>query len=489
MMEIDTGAIGSMPRLAASWRSSTARLIVIYGAFFVAWSVLLVAAINWQTSHYLEQVVDQILEQRIQYLATVERDKLPNALAMTGAIDLRGVMSFGLFDANGRYVSGNIDRLPQDLPADGQVHPLPDGVQRTSGELTGRSRGVAIPLGDGARVVLSRATTVIDRVGELIRNGLLWALSLSAIPGLLGGFLLSRGPLQRVRRIETAIQPIMRGDLRTRLPVSGRRDELDMLATIVNRMLDQIERLLGEVKGVSDSIAHDLRTPLTRLRAQLHRVQQQGATDDPRSATIEHCIAEVDTLLDRFRALLRISELEDMHRREGFTEVDLGETLRRVHELYAPLAEDKNIAFAVTTSGPISTLQADAHLLFEAISNLVGNAIKFTPAQGQVELRASALAQGPRIDVLDSGPGIAPGEREAVLRRFYRSRFDEGDGGHNVPGYGLGLSIVAAIAKLHDFRLEIGSNNDTAQMLGGARMTLYCWPHDNAKFGIANPAS
>ncbi len=333
------------PHISEKWRSSTARLIVIYGAFFVAWTVLLVAIIHWQTAHYLETVVDQILEQRIQYLATVEREKLPATLAMTGAIDLRGVMSFGEFDANGRYMAGNIDRLPQDLPADGRVHLLPDGVQRINGERTGHSRGVAIALGDGVQVVLARSTSVIDRVGVLIRNGLFWALSLSFVPGLLGGFLLSRGPLQRVRRIETAIAPIMRGDLGARVPVSGRRDELDMLASIVNRMLDRIEHLLGEVKGVSDAIAHDLRTPLTRLRAQLYRVQQQGEAQDPRTATIESCIVDVDTLLDRFRALLRISELEDFRRRAGFGAIDLHETLDRVHELYAPLAEDKGVNF------------------------------------------------------------------------------------------------------------------------------------------------
>jgi signal transduction histidine kinase len=452
-------------RLGDQWRSSTARLIMLYGGFFVAWSVFLVTLINWETSRYLETVVDQVLEQRIQYLTEVEREKLPATLALTGAIDLRGVMSLGLFDANGRYMAGNIDRLPEGLPADGQVHALPDGIQSISGERTGHSRGVAIKLSDGVQIVLSRTTNVIDRVGELTRNGLIWALSLSVVPGLLGGFLLSRGPVQRVRRIEAAIQPIMRGDLGARVPVSERRDELDMLAAIINRMLDQIERLLGEVKGVSDSIAHDLRTPLTRLRAQLHRVQQQSDAHDPRSVTIERCIVDVDALLDRFRALLRISELEDFHRRAGFSDIDLGEILHRVHELYSPVAEDKNVAFAIDVAGVLPRIHADGDLLFEAFSNLVDNAIKFTPAHGKVELRASTQAQGARVDILDSGPGIPEPEHEAVLRRFYRSEC-----GRTAPGYGLGLSIVSAIIKLHGFRFEIADNPS-----GGARMSVYTW--------------
>jgi signal transduction histidine kinase len=275
-----------------------------------------------------------------------------------------------------------------------------------------------------------------------------------------------------VRNIETAIQPIMRGDLGARLPVSERRDEVDMLATIVNRMLDRIERLLGEVKGVSDSIAHDLRTPLTRLRAQLYRMQTESDPTDPRTAMLERCIVDTDALLDRFRALLRISELEDLRRRAGFAEVDLGDTLRRVHELYTPVAEDKGVTLTLTLDQPQS-VNADAHLLIEALSNLVANAIKFTPAQGTVELRGGRTPNGPRIDVLDNGPGIPTAERGAVLQRFYRS-----ESGRETPGFGLGLSIVAAIIRLHDFRLEISDNAPR-----GARLTLYCWPQ-----GAQSPA-
>ncbi len=467
MTQIDTSSPQEAPaHISERWRSSTARLIVIYGVFFLAWMVLLVVLIQWQTSRYLETVVDEILEQRIHYLSTIEREKLPATLAMTGAIDLRGAMSFGLFDANNRYMAGNIDHLPEDFPADGQVHPLPAGVQRTSGEQTGHSRAVGLRFEDGVLILLSRSTSVIERVGDLIRNALFWALSLSVVPGLLGGLLLSRGPLKRVRRIETTIAPIMRGDLGARMPVSGRRDELDMLASIVNRMLDRIERLLGEVKGVSDSIAHDLRTPLTHLRAQLYRVQLESSTTDPRTPTIEHCIVDVDSLLDRFRALLRISELEDIRRRSGFGAIDPGEILHRVHELYLPLAEDKGVAFALDIEAALPALHADGDLLFEALSNLVDNAIKFTPQQGNAALRAGKQPQGIRIDIFDSGPGIPPVEREAVLGRFYRSEC-----GRAAPGYGLGLSIVAAIVKLHDYHFEIGSGE-----AGGSRMTIKCWP-------------
>ena len=458
--------------LSGRWRSSTKRLILVYGAFFVAWTVVLIGAISWQTANYLDGIVDSILEQRLRYLSSVERARLPTLLAATNQLDLRGLMASGLFDAQGHYLSGDIEHLPAGLAVDGRVHPLPEGVQRISGERAARMHAVALRLDDGSVMLLARDYRVVDQVGTIIRSGLAWALSLTLVPGLLGGYLLSRGPLRRVRRIETAIEPVMRGDLGARLPVSGRRDEFDMLAAIVNRMLDQIERLLGEVKGVSDSIAHDLRTPLTRLRTQLHRAQQLGGDGDPRGELVERCIVEADALLDRFRALLRISELEDIGRRAGFGTVDVGETLRRVHELYAPLAEEKEVAFALE-AGTLPALRADGHLLFEAIGNLVDNAIKFAPRGGRVVLRASGADDGRvTLEVSDDGRGIPPGEREAVLHRFYRSA---ASGADEAAGHGLGLPLVAAIVRLHGYALSIADN-----VPHGTRITLRCWMANDA---------
>jgi signal transduction histidine kinase len=449
--------------LSQRWRSSTVRLIAMYGAFFLAWSLVLIGTISWQTTQYLDRVVGDILEQRLRYLASVERPRLPAMMVATNQLDLRGVMLFGLFDANGAYLSGNIDHVPDELPADAAVHALPRGVRTTGGERNERALGVAMRLQSGDLLVLARYTSVADRLGAMTRSAAAWALSLLLIPGIIGGILLGRGPLRRVRAIENAIEPVMRGDLGARLPVSPRRDEFDVLAATINRMLDRIEDLLGEVKGVSDSIAHDLRTPLTRLRAQIHRLQADSDPHDPRSGVLERCIVDIDALLDRFRALLRISELEDLRRRAGFASVDLADTLQRVHELYAPLAEDRRIAFALVIENP-PPVQADAHLLIEAVSNLVANAIRFTPEGGSVKLQAAAAAGVARIDVFDSGPGIPPAERSTVLQRFSR-----GTRAQDSSGFGLGLSIVSAIVKLHEFTLEIGDNPD-----GGARLTILC---------------
>ena len=438
--------------LAELSRISTVRLLPVYGILFVLWSVLLVGWVQYDTMRYLSSVIDGVLHQRINYLTHIDRERLPEAMAQTRALDVRGVTLYGLFDEHGGKVAGNIDRIPEGISLDGEVNFVRGGVQMEGLEKPVRARGVGARLNTGETLILARSTNVMDQVNTIIYRSLIWGLTLTVIPGLIGGLWLARGPLMRIRKLETAAQPIRRGDLHQRLPVSGRRDELDMLAGIVNSMLEEIERLMSEVKGVCDSIAHDLRTPLTRLRSQLHRMHREAGDDSAHGAMVGQAILDVDSLLDRFRALLRISELEDMHRRAGFTEVNLIKTIDHVREIYTPLAEDKHIAFTFEIAREIPVVRGDPHLLLEALSNIVDNAIKFTPAGGSIQLRLTQDdAEGVRIDVIDSGPGIRSTEREAVLQRFYRGTCSSKD----VSGSGLGLSIVAAIVKLHGFKLQI----------------------------------
>jgi signal transduction histidine kinase len=247
-----------------------------------------------------------------------------------------------------------------------------------------------------------------------------------------------------------------------RLPLSNRRDELDMLAAIVNAMLDRIERLMHEVKGVCDNIAHDLRTPLTRLRAQLYRIQQQAPEGSPEAVQMDQVIAETDTLMARFRGLLRISELEDHQRRSGFVQLDPQPLLQELYDFYLPLAEEGQVTLLLDAPPTLPGLTGDRALLFEALANLLSNSIKFTPPGGEVTLRAVNDEGCVRIDVLDTGPGIPEAERVAVFQRFYRSDDQHG-------GFGLGLSIVAAIVNLHGFSLEVDNRPG-----GGAKLSLHC---------------
>ncbi|UPG90613.1 HAMP domain-containing histidine kinase [Luteibacter aegosomaticola] len=445
-----------MRPLTDAWRSATSRLILIYGALFAIWCVVLLGVVQWESSRYLTNVVDGMLAARLHYLERTDPHRLRDTVDAASAIDATGFMAAGLFDAKGQRIAGNIEKVPAGLDEDGVIHAVQARVDENSDEPARRARGMANTLPDGERLVVVKESAVIDGLGAIIRRGALWGLSLTLIPGVLGGILIARRPARRVREIQLAMEPIREGDLSVRLPVSRTGDEVDLLAGTVNTTLGEIERLLGEVKGVTDNIAHDLRTPLTRMRTRLYRVQQQ-IEGTPEAEQLEAAVEEIDTVLARFRALLRVSELEDRQRSACFESMDLGTVLKNVHEFYAPLAEDRHQVFELDV-GKLPHLRGDPQLMFEAFANLVGNAIKFTPNGGAIRLVALTDPTGDaRVDIADTGPGIPVGEREAVFRRFYRS-----DETRSKPGCGLGLAIVSAIVRLHGYSLAVGGNDDGA---------------------------
>jgi signal transduction histidine kinase len=454
-----------LPNPSKGWSSSTSRLLALYSFLFVAWSSILMGVLYFEVTSYLNKLTRHSMLQRQHLFAHMSGKQLDDALVASQAFEERSFDAYGLFDAQLNPVAGRIRQIPAELGLDGQVHELRRCLDADDPHLPRDScDAVAIKVNDGRWLVLVRDNGSLFVVTRIILHALLWGLSLTIIPGVAGWYLLRRRPLKRIRAIQASAELIVAGDLTRRLPLSTRRDELDMLAAIVNVMLDRIERLMHEVKGVCDNIAHDLRTPLTRLRAQLYRIRQQSADDAPQAQALQQAIGETDTLMARFRGLLRISELEDRQRRAGFVDLDPHALLAELHDFYLPLAEDGDIHLQLEQPPQLPALHGDRELLFEALANLLGNAIKFTPVGGTVRLQASQDASGVHIAVEDSGPGIPAEEREAVLKRFYRS-----EEGHRHAGFGLGLSIVAAIVDLHGFGLEVGGSE-----LGGAALILHC---------------
>jgi signal transduction histidine kinase len=280
----------------------------------------------------------------------------------------------------------------------------------------------------------------------IITEALTWSGVLILLAGLALGLLLSAAPLQRVRRLQAVAQDIARGDLKRRMPVSGRGDELDVFATAVNYMIDEVERLMSEVKGATEVIAHDLLSPLANAALQLRRIQRSDVHEPQAVARVA---ARIEEVLERFRAILRIAELDVRQRRGGFASIDLAEVTDPVAELYQPLAEVAGIRLQVLAERG-TTVEGDAKLLFEAVSNLIDNAIKFSGRGSTVQVRLGTNAARPQIIIEDDGPGIPAAERAAVLQRFYR-----GERTRPVAGSGLGLSVVAAIVRLHEFSLTL----------------------------------
>ncbi|HDS0951477.1 TPA: HAMP domain-containing protein [Stenotrophomonas maltophilia] len=455
----------SSAKLSDGWRSSSSRLLGLYSLLFVAWSCVLLGVLYWRVSLYLDELAQSAVLQRAHLFEHFSGDALAEALRENRRYDLHGIDAYGLFTPHGEPLAGVLKTLPKQLPIDGSAHPV-SGLPITDVNAQGkRGFGLAMPTRDGRILVLVRYSGPLNEVNHLILDALLWGVSLTLVPGLLGWHLLRRRPLRRIQAIEQATAQIVAGNLGQRLPLSNRRDELDMLAAIVNAMLDRIEQLMTEVKGVCDNIAHDLRTPLTRLRAQLYRMRQQVGDGEPQALALEQVLDETDTLMARFRALLRISELEDHQRRSGFVALAPDALLQEIHAFYAPLAEEKGQWLALELAADLPVVVGDRGLLFEAIGNLLDNAIRFAPEGGRVLLAAREQDGATCIAVEDSGPGIPEAERSLVFQRFHRAEASEGG------GFGLGLSIVAAIAGLHGFRLGVGQS-----LLGGAGFSLLCRP-------------
>ena len=305
------------------WRSSSSRLLALYSSLFVAWSGILMGVMYYEVSSYLDTLAKHSLMQRQHLFSRFQGAQLEDALAASVTFDVRGIDAYGLFDDQRRYLSGPLRQIPQGLPLDGKIHILSDCVDADDPTLPADScDATATRTLDGRWLVLVRDNGSLFAVTRIILHALLWGVSLTILPGIAGWHLLRRRPLRRIRAIQASAEAIVAGDLTRRLPLSNRRDELDMLAAIVNAMLERIERLMNEVKGVCDNIAHDLRTPLTRLRAQLYRIQQQADDGSTLAVQLDSVLGEADTLMARFRGLLRISELEDRQRRSGFVQLD-----------------------------------------------------------------------------------------------------------------------------------------------------------------------
>jgi signal transduction histidine kinase len=439
-----------MPSLEI-FRTSSFRLACLSGGAFALCAVILFGFVYWQADIDETARIDRFTEHQLRSIGAGDVDASIARLAATSPNGPRdGSGHYGLFAADGTRLAGNILTLPATLPLDGHAVRVAEPSTALGGMAGGPARAAGLILPDGRRLVIARDVAEI----EGLQQALVRALEIGVLPAVglsLGvGFLLSWRAVRRVRAIRRTIERIMSGRLQDRLATAGTGDDFDQLADSVNRMLDEIARLLDEIQGVGDDIAHDLRTPLTRVRTRLERSRQQAGTREELVDGIEAAMRGLDQALGIITALLRIAEIEDGRRRAAFGDVDLSAVARDIGELYEPIAEARGVALAVDAEPRLPVL-ADRDLLIEAIANVIDNAVKFTPAGGHVSIAALARDGRNVVRVVDSGPGIPADEREAVMKRFYRS-----DKSRHHLGSGLGLGLVDAIVKLHGFEVSIG---------------------------------
>lgn len=442
-------------------RTTSFRLALLFSLLFGVASLTLFGFLYVQTSGYLVSRVDGWLEREQQAFAALSPDGFMARLATRTVADPNLERPFVLFDPAGRRVIGSelelppalLARLPDDRPFD-------FSYQR-AGQTT-RYRGLTYHTPSANRLLIAQDMTMTRRFDELLVRSFFWGGLVTAALGLAGAVSAGLNAVTRIDEVTRATQRIVAGNLSERLPTRGRSGDLDRLAHVINGMLGEIERLMQEVKGVCDNIAHDLRTPVTRLLAGLERARRRARETGEYEAAVDEAIVEIKGMLKTFAALLRISEVESGARRAGFTEVDLGTVAADVAELYEPIAEEKGVTLEAVREGDgVAVVAGDPSLLFEAISNLAENALKFTPRGGRVALRSFAADGSVGIAVSDTGPGIPPEQRAAVRRRFYRL-----EESRHTPGTGLGLALVAAVARLHAMELTI------ADAEPGSRITL-----------------
>ncbi len=436
-------------RLPEFVHSTTFRWALGVAFAFGVCTLLLFGFVYWQTATYVTANIDAIVATDVRLEQDTPRDQALAFVNEHNLEDPRRVKLAGLFEPDGHPIAGNVAALPIGLPLDGMAHPIRLIRVDNRGREMQNVRAAALRQTSGDVLLVGRDADELREIAEIVARALALGLLPALCLALLTGTLLSKRAQWRIDEMNRRVQRVVTSEFKERLPIGEYDDPLNRLAKIVNDMLDQIERLVNELASVGDDIAHDLRTPLTRVRAILERGRDTAGSMQDLYTTTDRAIAGLDQSLTIITALLRIAEIDHSRRIAGMGTIQLSEILQAVHELYQPIAEDKGVSLQLEFS-EASAVSGDHDLLLEAVANLVDNAVKFTPTDGSVTLRLLQRPEGPVVRVEDTGPGICAADRDAVFKRFYRS-----DRSRHAIGVGLGLNLVAAIVKLHGFRIAI----------------------------------
>lgn len=438
-------------RSRATWRWGGA-----IGALLVAQSLLLAALFWWLTSQAHARGAEAEFRADCSQLAAMPPAHRVEEVEEALARDIHRDRFMALFDRSGRLIDGNVARIPAGAPATGSAV-LTVSPTRLPGKRHDEARLVVCPMGDGEQLLTGVDLDDAEYANRIVGRALLLALIPALALALAVGLATGRRAARQVDSVRRLTQRIAAGELGERLPVRDPPDSFGLLCLQINAMLDRLQHLVGDMRGIGDDIAHQLRTPLTRLRARVERGMRDAQTAADFDAVSAAALAEIDKLLGIVAALLRIREVEDNARRSRFAPVDLARLLDDACELHRPTAEDRGLRL-ICAIDPAPPIVGDASLLIEAVSNLIDNAMKFGPAGGHVLVTLHAAAEGTAIIVADDGSGVSTAERSLVTQRFYRGR-------HDCDGAGLGLSLVKAIADLHGCDLRFAAEGSAVSLV------------------------
>jgi signal transduction histidine kinase len=435
-------------------RSSALSLALGYVALGITALVLFAAPLWYAWQVTIQEGRTEILQVDAQRLAEVFRRD--GADGVRSFIDTRVRMQFAserillLTDASLHPMSGNLPAWPADVPT------VPGNYKAKIefGDHGLQTALVHVATLGSYNLLVGRDNSLFAPLQTHFWYGLAAAIAVLSIAGLMIGLITRRALMSRIYSIRQTVSAILHGDLQHRLPTHLNDDELNTLSRTINGLLEQIELLVHGVRNVSNSIAHDLRTPLAELRSRLEELALIRPPPEQTYAEIDGAVADVDRVIRIFDALLRLAEIDAGLRRSGFVTLDVADLAANAVEFYAPAAELKNIDLAFRSDGPVS-VSGDPVLLAQALSNLIDNALKYAPVRGAIEVAVLKRSDGTaQVSVSDNGPGIADWEKCKVVERFYR-----GDASRGTPGVGLGLSLVQAVAKLHGSALELSDQN------------------------------
>jgi signal transduction histidine kinase len=430
-------------------RSASFRFALLFAGVFSACAVLFALVLWFATAGSLDRQTDAALRTDAFGLTERWREAGPaavvEAIAERLAADVENHAIYLMVEAGGRRLAGNLDRWPAEAEGDGDWAVAL--VEREGAQVEARTYTIAL---DGYRVLIGRDVNEKQRLRDMLAEGIAWSAAAAALFALVGAAVLRRALEGRLRPASQTAQAIAAGDLSRRVPSSGREDEFDRLGESMNVMLDRIDFLMAGIRGVSDSIAHDLRTPIARARAKLEEALADAGDAEALRAAMEQGITDLDNITRVFEALLRIAEAEAGARRAAFAPIDLVPVLADVAEFYGAVAESRGQVIETDLPERLD-LVGDRDLLAQAAGNLLDNALKFTPPGGTVRLAArSGARDGIEVTVADTGPGLPPEERARAGERFFRA-----DASRGTPGSGLGLSLVQAVAHLHGGELTL----------------------------------